>query len=364
MRKKNTELWVGIFVVIGIILLISMTLKIEKFRFGKEDGYLLNIYFDSAPGVDRSSPVRVAGVHVGDVEKVALEKGKAKVTFRLPLKVVLYKDAKAYLKSEGFLGEKYVEIAPGTPGNPRLESNGVVDQGAPPTDMEQFISNMSGIRDDIKEVAKPLGDVLRAVEAKRVESMVTNFDKFSSQLTGLAQDSKETIKKMKDAFAPLEDIGEKVKRGEGTLGKLVTDETIYQDAKKTVETAKAAVETVQGAAESAKKTLDSLKNVSEKIEQGEGTLGKLIKDDSLYQEAKETVQSAKEAMQSAKEAIQSVKGIVEKVEKGEGTLGKLVNDDQLIKETEKTLKKVQKAAEGIQEQTPITVLGTIFGIFF
>jgi phospholipid/cholesterol/gamma-HCH transport system substrate-binding protein len=69
-------------------------------------------------------------------------------------------------------------------------------------------------------------------------------------------------------------------------------------------------------------------------------------------------------MGSAKEALQSIKGIAEKVEKGEGTLGKLVNDDALMKETEKTLKKVQKAAEGIQEQTPISVLGTIIGIFF
>jgi len=58
-----------------------------------------------------------------------------------------------------------------------------------------------------------------------------------------------------------------------------------------------------------------------------------------------------------------LKGIAEKVEKGEGTLGKLVNDDQLMKETEKTLKKVQKAAEGIQEQTPITYWND-YGDFF
>jgi phospholipid/cholesterol/gamma-HCH transport system substrate-binding protein len=50
--------------------------------------------------------------------------------------------------------------------------------------------------------------------------------------------------------------------------------------------------------------------------------------------------------------------------KKEGTLGKLLGDDQLIKEAEKTMKKIQKAAESIEEQTPITVLGTIVGIFF
>jgi phospholipid/cholesterol/gamma-HCH transport system substrate-binding protein len=357
MKNKSSEIWVGIFVVLGVLLLVLMTLKIEKFKWGKEAGSLLSILFDAAPGLDRNSPVRVAGVHVGDVEKVSLEKGKAKVIFHLPTDIILYKDAKAYIKSEGFLGEKYIEISPGTPENPKMEPNGVIEQGAPPADVEQFLSNMSTIREDIKEVTKPLGDVLKAMDTKKVESVINNVEKFSSQLTGIAKNSNETIQKAKDVFSRIEDIGDKVKKGEGTLGKLITDETIYQEAKKTVESAKEALETIKGTAE-------TLKNVSEKIEQGEGTLGKLIKDESLYKEAKETVQSTKEAMQSAKEAIESVKGIVEKVEKGEGTLGKLMSDDTLVKEAEKTMKKVQKAAEGIQEQTPITVLGTIIGIFF
>jgi phospholipid/cholesterol/gamma-HCH transport system substrate-binding protein len=350
MKGKKPEIWVGIFVVIGILFLVLMTLKIEKFQVGKRAGYPLNIYFDSAAGLDQNSPVRVAGVRVGDVEKVTLEKGKAKVTFRLPLQVTLYKDAKAYLKSEGFLGERYVEITPGTPGYPKLEPNGVVEQGAPPADVEQFLSNMSAVREDLKDVMKPLGDVLKAVDAKKVKDVINNIDQFSGQLTDIAKDSKETIQKAKDAFAGIEDIGDKVKKGEGTLGKLITDDAIYQEAKKTMETAKEAVETVKSATESAKQTMETFKNVAEKVERSEGTLGKLINDESLYQEAKETVRSMKE--------------ITEKVEKGEGTLGKLVNDDQLITETEKTLKKVQKAAEGIQEQTPITILGTIIGIFF
>jgi phospholipid/cholesterol/gamma-HCH transport system substrate-binding protein len=357
MKNKSSEIWVGIFVVMGILLLILMTLKVEKFQVGKKIGYPLSIYFDSAAGLGENSQVRVAGVRVGDVEKIVLEKGKAKVTFRLPPQVTLYKDARAYLKSEGFLGEKYVEITPGTPGNPKVEPDGMIEQGAPPADVEQFLSNMSTIREDIREVTKPLGDVLKAMDTKKVESVINNVEKFSSQLSGIADDSKKTFQKGTEAFSRLEEIGNKVKRGEGTLGKLITDETVYQEAKKTVETAREAVDTVKSAAE-------TLKNVSEKIEQGEGTLGKLIKDESLYREAKETVQSTKEAMQSAKEAIESVKGIAEKVEKGEGTLGKLMSDDTLVKEAEKTMKKVQKAAEGIQEQTPITVLGTIIGIFF
>jgi phospholipid/cholesterol/gamma-HCH transport system substrate-binding protein len=357
MKNKRSEVWVGIFVVVGIILLVLMTVKIEKFRIGKEAGYLLNIYFDSASGLDRNSPVRVAGVRVGNVEKIALEQGKARITFHLPSNVILYKDAKAYIKSEGFFGEKYVEVSPGTQGYPKLEPNGVVEQGASPVDMEQFLSQVGAIRDDIKDITKPLGDVLKVVDTKKVEGVINNFNKFSNQLTGIADESKKTFQKGTEAFSRIGEIGDKVKSGEGTLGKLIADETIYQDAKKAVEAAKEA-------AESARESVETLKNVSERIEQGEGTLGKLLKDESLYKEVKDTVQSAKETMQSANEALQSVKGIAEKVEKGEGTLGKLVTDDALIKETEKTLKKVQKGAESLQEQVPITVLGTIIGIFF
>jgi len=121
MKKKSTEVWVGVFVVVGIFLLILMTLKIGEFQVGEKIGYPLHIYFDTAAGLEPNSQVRIAGVRLGEVEKVMLESGKAKVKFRIPSDVVLYKDAKAYLKSEGFLGEKYIEITPGTPANPKVE---------------------------------------------------------------------------------------------------------------------------------------------------------------------------------------------------------------------------------------------------
>jgi phospholipid/cholesterol/gamma-HCH transport system substrate-binding protein len=329
MKRKSSEVWVGIFVVIGILILAGMTLKIEKFRIGKEKGYLVYVNFDSAGGLDKNAPVRVAGVHVGNVERVALEQGKAKVALRLPKNLILYKDAKGYLKTEGFLGERYVEVTPGTPGASRVEPDGEISQGAPPADIETFLSKIGDIGEDIRGVTKPLAGTFKAIDPKKMEEMIDNLNKFSGELKTIGKDSRETVQKAKEAFASLEEIGEQVKKGEGTLGKLITDDSIYQEAKKTVET---------------------LKNVSESIERGEGTLGKLVKDESLYQEAKET--------------IQSVKGFTEKLDKGEGTLGKLISDDTLAKEAEKTMKKIQKAAEGIEEQTPITVLATIFGLFF
>ena len=68
MRKKSSEVWVGVFVIIGIVLLVAMTLKIEKFQFGKEKGYLLSVLlrFGSSirsefTGESRWSPYRECG---------------------------------------------------------------------------------------------------------------------------------------------------------------------------------------------------------------------------------------------------------------------------------------------------------------
>ena len=390
MKKKNPEVLVGIFVVIGILLFGWMTVKIEKIQI-KERGVLFNTTFDSATGLDRSSPVRVAGIHVGSVEKLALEGGKAKITFHVPKDFPLYEDAKAFIRSEGFLGEKYVEIFPGTPGQPRLEANATVQQGAPPVDMEQFLSQVGALRDDVKEVTKPLGDVLKAVDAKKVDGILSNLNAFSGQLNGLGKEAGQVIQKAGTALSRFEEVGTKLAKGEGTLGKLMTDESVYQEAKQILEALKETSEKINrgegtlgklihddSVYEEAKKTIEtaretvgvvknaavSLQSVAEKIDRGEGTLGRLVQDESLYRDAKETIRSAKQTMESANEALKSVKEIATKIEKGEGTLGKLVNDETLVKEAEKTLKKVQKASEAIEEQAPITILGTIIGIFF
>ena len=65
-----------------------------------------------------------------------------------------------------------------------------------------------------------------------------------------------------------------------------------------------------------------------------------------------------------KDAVANIKEFTDDIKQGKGTLGKLAKDESLYNETEKTMKKVQKAAEGIQELTPITILGTVFGTFF
>jgi phospholipid/cholesterol/gamma-HCH transport system substrate-binding protein len=96
-----------------------------------------------------------------------------------------------------------------------------------------------------------------------------------------------------------------------------------------------------------------LRNASEiaaKINRGEGTLGKLVQDDALYNELHD--------------ATKNVKEIAQKINSGQGTIGRLVNEDQLYRDTTATLKKADRAMEGLGDTGPISVLGSIIGTLF
>ena len=273
MKKMMTETKVGIFVTLGFIVLAVMTVTVGKFHLIKEAGYRVYVLFDSAAGVVQNSPVRIAGVHVGKVERISLERGRAKVALRIPPDVQIYEDAKAYLRSEGLLGERYVDIFPGSEEKPRLREEGLIQQGAPPVSIEQVLSRLGGIGDDFEAVLKPLGQLLKGIDPEKVGQLVSNFETFSRDLPHLAADARETLGNFRD-------ISAKVQRGEGTLGKLINDDEAYEDARA---------------------TLANLRRLSEKLESGEGLLGKLIMDDQLGHEVEKTVRKVQEAAEGVRE---------------------------------------------------------------
>ncbi|MEW6615054.1 MAG: MlaD family protein [Thermodesulfobacteriota bacterium] len=345
MKKMSTEIKVGVFVVLGILVLAYMTVNIEKIRIGRAVGYRVYTKLDSASGLVKNSPVRIAGVEVGRVENIALDAGKAKVTLRLPFQVTLPVDSLVYVKSEGLLGEKYIEIQPGSSKDVFARQNAEIRQGASQVDMDQIFAQVNSVATDIKGVTASLNRVLGGQEGEQTlrktfenikevtnelnitvkqnrekfSTIMNNFEKLSGNLVGVSA-------KAGDAFNTIDRVAKKIDNGEGTLGKLVADKTLYDQSK--------------GA-------MASLNNIVKKIEKGEGTLGKLVADKTLYDQSKG--------------AMTSLNNIAKKVEKGEGTLGKLTTDETLYTETKSALKKVNKAAGGLQEQTPITVLGTVLG---
>ena len=116
MSSVSSEAKVGLFVLVGLIILGYMSFQVGKQPFGLKRGYTLDVAFDSAAGLDQDASVQIAGVEIGRVESIVLKDGKAVVRLRIGAKVKLEKDTIAAIKTHGILGEKYVELYPGTQG--------------------------------------------------------------------------------------------------------------------------------------------------------------------------------------------------------------------------------------------------------
>ncbi len=359
MKNIATETKVGVFVVLGIIILTLFTIRVGKITV-REAGYRVYAKVDSAAGLDKNSPVRIAGVQVGKVEDIALEGAKARITLNLPLHVKIPVGSKVYIRSAGLLGEKYVEIIFGT-GAEVIQANGQVEEGGPSVDVDRVLTQLSSIGEDIKSVTHSLSlavggekgeQTLRELVGGAKETVVSlqnitqSIQQGEGTLGKLIKDdtlyvqTQQTIGQARETLATLNKVSREIERGEGTLGKLVKDDALYTETKATM------VE--------ARETMANLNKVSKQIESGEGTLGKLVKDEALYVETKAT-------MVEARETLANLNKVSKQIEGGEGTLGKLVKDEALYDDTRRAVKSVQKAADGIAEVTPVTVLGILLG---
>lgn len=342
MEKKGigVEVKVGIFVFIGLVVLGYMTLRVNKTKFESTENYDLTVRFDSVSGLVKNSPIQIAGIEVGRVKDIQLKDGRAEVTMTIRKGVPIYADARAEIKSQGVLGDKFIEVLPGATEAKLLSSGGVIGKSRSTVELDDILAKADPVMTDIRSITKNLGEVLGTAEGKN--------------------NLRETFFNIKKTTEDIREISLGLSRGEGTMGKLIRDDALYKDMRVTMTGLKDTVTQIQDGQGSigkflkdeafydeAKKTMGSLQKVANKIDAGEGTLGKLVNDDSLYKEAKETMSNLN---QTAK-----------KINQGEGTLGKLVNDDSLYKETKYTLRSVTKATEGLQEQVPVSILGTIIG---
>ena len=140
--KTKTELKVGVFVFIGIVIVISFVLLIGKFKtWGR--GRRVNFTFSFVNGVKLGAPVRFAGVDVGEVKAIRLkfvtEEAKVKAYLECWIKdeAKIPLDSSVWVNTLGLLGEKYIEIIPGQDYSRTLPKHGVL-AGKDPMPMQEF----------------------------------------------------------------------------------------------------------------------------------------------------------------------------------------------------------------------------------
>ncbi|OGP55685.1 MAG: hypothetical protein A2Y65_02950 [Deltaproteobacteria bacterium RBG_13_52_11] len=238
--KVSTEAKVGILVLVGIILLFFMSFRISRLERLKGEAY--TALFPSVSGLVINANVEVAGVPVGRVEKIGLEKGMAKVWMKIG-QAQLHQDAAATVKTHGVLGDKYVEIKPGSPDAPLLPPGAAITDVQSAPDMDQLFASLESAARGMADLGKSLQEAIGGEEGRNaIKEVVANLQDASTGLKEMVQQNKG---KVNNIVTNLDDITTKVKEGEGTLGKLVTDEQFYNEAEKAMRKMQKAAEGVQ-----------------------------------------------------------------------------------------------------------------------
>jgi phospholipid/cholesterol/gamma-HCH transport system substrate-binding protein len=346
----SLEKKVGFFFLMGIIILGIMLEVGEKWNpFEKKVTY--HTFLSSVTGLKVGDPVRLAGLDVGRIEKIAIIENKIRIDFEVKPETAIKTDTVASLRLTNLLGGQFLGLSFGSPGAPLLPAGGAVT-GRDVGNIDVIVDNVSELTKDAKVLINNLNknqeEVMGKISSilddnrenlrgaiKNINSITAKFDHGEGSLAMLLND-KELYRNATAATTSLRVIAGKIEKGEGTMGKLVNDDTLYKNAN-------SAVASIN----------DSMKDVREiagKINRGEGTMGKLVNDESLYNEVRD--------------ASHNIKEITRKINEGEGTLGKLVNEDKIYRDTTATLKKTEKAMEGLGDSGPISVLGSIIGTLF
>jgi phospholipid/cholesterol/gamma-HCH transport system substrate-binding protein len=220
-----------------------------------------------------------------------------------------------------------------------------IDFGSPNAALlkdDQYIStveqpDLSAIMSKLDSVASGVENLTKSFTGDKIDNLLGPFTDF---LKANREPLTATISNVQSITA---EISLQVAQGKGTLGKLIKDEALYNTALSTISN-------FQDTATEVKTTVADARKIVNDIEAGQGTVGKLVKDDKLYREATEAMTNAKE--------------ILQKVNQGQGTVGKLINDQEFYKNAKLSLQKLDKATEGLEDQGPLSVMGILVNNLF
>jgi phospholipid/cholesterol/gamma-HCH transport system substrate-binding protein len=272
-----SELKIGVLTIIAVAIAVLTIILLTGSRGFFWQRYSLKTRFGSVAGLKAGSPVRVAGVEVGSVRSVDLVGDKVDVTVEVnkDMRQRITDRSTATLGSVSLLGESAVDITPASSGTPIPEWGYIPEH--------------------------PTRGMLATMAPEASEGI--------EQITKLVAD---------------------VRQGKGTVGKLMTDEQLYDEMEKFVASANDVTTTIRKgrgsvgrllndpkAAEALEGSLSNLETMTQRINAGQGSLGKLLKDD--------------EFAKSLTAATGNFQALTDRMNKGEGTVGKLMTDDAMFK---------------------------------
>jgi phospholipid/cholesterol/gamma-HCH transport system substrate-binding protein len=299
---------------VGLVIFLGMTVVAAAITsFGHltqlfQPRQTISAVFSDIRGLRHGAPVWVGGMESGNVEKILFprsgeEKGiKVEMLVNSEMAALVRSDSKASIRTQGLLGEMYMEISLGGPEAPPLSSDHAV-KGVVPVDMKDLIAGSSEALGDLDHVLQNLNELMEKIaEGQGAIGRFVNDPSLYQELTQLTSEARNVLLKFEN--------------GEGTAAKLLRDPALFHQ--------------LSALASRSEATVESFEKFTYELRKGKGTVGRLASDPELYN--------------NLIAATSRLDRLLIKIEAGEGLAGQLVNNQELTEEMRSAVVEFKSAA--------------------
>jgi phospholipid/cholesterol/gamma-HCH transport system substrate-binding protein len=278
MRFTN-ELKVGVLTIVAVVLAIWGILRTDDRPAGAMKGYTLYATFDSAEGVFVTTPIRLAGVDVGSVRKIALDGTRAKLTIEMQGDVKVPTDSYAELKGEGVLGDKFVRLVVGA-SSEILGPEEPIPTRSGGADLDQLQNKMDLIADDVKAITGVLREQAEDETLNlQIHQTVDNVEALTASLRAMTEANRGEV----DAIA------DNLKEASQSLQKLVDTTSADMDAQ---------MKALQQVTEKLDRAMSDVQSITGNVDSGQGTLGQLVNSTETIDRVNDTVEQVQDVVDS------------------------------------------------------------------
>jgi phospholipid/cholesterol/gamma-HCH transport system substrate-binding protein len=282
MGGLSREAQLGLFTLVGLALVFWATFQLGNLRIGLERQTSWTVDVSDAHGLGEDSKVELAGIRVGQVREIIVnpETMQARMTIGLRQDLPLYADARIWVRTSGLLGDRYLEVVPGSPEAGRLEPGAHLGDAGTPPNLEQMMDDIGPVVENIEAITADIrgmtGDADIQTDLRETLAALRGFTVKLDRVMGSREaDLSAVIADLAVITRNLrEDLPRLVQRAEGALGGA---EGMIDDMREPVTSAVARIDALTVKLDRA---AEDLALIIGDVRDGKGIAGQLLAEDS------------------------------------------------------------------------------------